>query len=351
MDKILLFPFADYWWFYAFFTLFVFGVLAIDLGVFHRKAREVSLKEAGMWSLVWISLALIFCFGFWRYAHHTFPHYEPLLSALSQKGITGDAATIEASRLADRSALEFLAGYVVEQALSVDNIFVFIVIFNFFGIPALYQHRVLFYGILGAVGFRVAFIAAGAALIHLHWVVWILGLFLVFTGIKVFFAEDKQLEPEKNPLIRVLKRFFPVTPGFEGQKFVVKKHGILCITPLLVCLACVEVTDIVFAIDSVPAIFGITKEPLIVFTSNIFAILGLRSMFFLLASVMHRFHLLKYGLGLILVFVGLKMVWLDWAFEGRFPIGLSLGIIGGVLALSVVLSLVFPAKAETEPAT
>lgn len=348
MGNILLFPFADYWWFYGIFTLFVFGVLALDLGVFHRQARAVSLKEAASWSVVWVTLALVFCFCFWRYAHHKFPSYEPLLTALSQKGIVGEAAVVEASRLADGSALEFLAGYVVEQALSVDNIFVFIVIFNFFGIPALYQHRVLFYGILGAVGFRVAFIAAGAALIHLHWVVWILGVFLVFTGIKVFFAEEKQLEPEKNPLIRVLKRFFPVTPGFEGQRFVVKKQGVLYITPLLVCLACVEVTDIVFAVDSVPAIFAITKEPLIVFTSNIFAILGLRSMFFLLANVMHKFHLLKYGLGLILVFVGLKMVWLDWAYEGRFPICLSLGIIGGVLAASVVLSLVFPAKVEAE---
>ncbi len=208
----------------------------------------------------------------------------------------------------------------------------------------------LFYGILGAVGFRVTFIALGAALIKIHWVVWILGAFLIFTGVKVFFAEDKKLEPEKNPLIRALKRWFPVTPGFEGQRFVVRKDGVVYITPLMVCLACVEVTDIVFAVDSVPAIFAITKEPLVVFTSNIFAILGLRSMFFLLANVMHKFHLLKFGLGLILAFVGLKMVWLDAAFGGKFPIGLSLSIIGGVLALSVVLSLVFPAKQAPEPA-
>ena len=171
MGNILLFPFADYWWFYGLFTLFVFGVLAIDLGIFHREARAVSLKEAAGWSVVWVVLALIFCFCFWRYAHHKFPTYEPLLTALSQQGIVGDAAVAEASKLADRSALEFLAGYVVEQALSVDNIFVFIVVFNFFGIPALYQHRVLFYGILGAVGFRVTFIAIGAALIDFHWVV------------------------------------------------------------------------------------------------------------------------------------------------------------------------------------
>lgn len=350
MQTIQLFPFVDYWWFYGLFTLFVFGVLALDLGVFHRKAHAVSLKEAGMWSVVWVAMALLFCFCFWRYAQHKFPDYEPLLSSLAQNGVVGDAARVEALRLADRTALEFLTGYVVEQALSVDNIFVFIVIFNFFGIPAQYQHRVLFYGILGAVGFRVTFIALGAALIKIHWVVWILGAFLIFTGIKVFFAEDKKLEPEKNPLIRALKRWFPVTPGFEGQRFVVRKDGVVYITPLMVCLACVEVTDIVFAVDSVPAIFAITKEPLVVFTSNIFAILGLRSMFFLLANVMHKFHLLKFGLGLILAFVGLKMVWLDAAFGGKFPIGLSLSIIGGVLALSVVLSLVFPAKQAAEPA-
>ena len=349
MQNLYLFPLAEYWWLYGVFGLFVLGVLALDLGVFHRDAHAVTVKEAGIWSVVWVTLALLFCFGFWKYAHHRFPVYEPLLATLASQGITGNDALLAAGRLADETALQFLAGYVVEQALSVDNIFVFIVIFNFFGIPAQYQHRVLFYGILGAVIFRITFIALGAALIHLHWVVWILGAFLIFTGVKVFFAEDKQLEPEKNPLIRALKRWFPVTPTFEGQRFVVRKHGLLHITPLFVCLACVEMTDIVFAVDSVPAIFAITKEPLVVFTSNIFAILGLRSMFFLLAGVMHKFHLLKYGLGLILVFVGLKMVWLDHAFGGKFPIDTSLGIIGGVLASAVVASLLFPAKPKLEP--
>jgi len=350
MQNLYLFPLAEYWWLYGVFGLLVMGVLALDLGVFHREAHAVTVKEAAIWSVVWVSLALLFCLGFWQYAHHKFPGYEPLLQSLAARGITGDAALAEAGRLADETALQFLAGYVVEQALSVDNIFVFIVIFNFFGIPAHYQHRVLFYGILGAVLFRITFIALGAALIHLHWVVWILGAFLVFTGVKVFFAEDKELEPEKNPLIRALKRVFPVTQTFEGQRFVVRKEGILHITPLFVCLACVEMTDIVFAVDSVPAIFAITKEPLVVFTSNIFAILGLRSMFFLLAGVMHKFHLLKYGLGLILVFVGLKMVWLDAAFGGKFPIGLSLGIIGGVLACAVAASLAIPPRAEPEAA-
>lgn len=346
MQNLYLFPFADYWWVYGVFALLVLGVIALDLGVFHRKAHAVTVKEASIWTVVWVSLALLFCFGFWKYTHNKLPTYEPVLAALAADGIEGEAAATAAAKLADDTALQFLTGYVVEQALSVDNIFVFIVIFNFFGIPKQYQHRVLFYGILGAVIFRIAFIALGAALIKFHWVVLVLGAFLIFTGVKVFFSDDKEMEPEKNPLIRLLKRWFPVTPTFEGQRFILRKQGVLYITPLFVCLACVEMTDIVFAVDSVPAIFAITKEPLIVFTSNIFAILGLRSMFFLLAGVMHKFHLLKFGLGLILIFVGLKMVWLDHAFGGKFPIGISLGIIGGILALSVVFSLIFPAKPE-----
>jgi len=350
MQNLYLFPLADYWWLYGLFGLLVLGVLALDLGVFHREAHAVTVKEAAVWSVVWVSLALLFCFGFWRYAHFKFPTYEPLLNALAQSGVTGDAAAAAAGKLADETALQFLAGYVVEQALSVDNIFVFIVIFNFFGVPAQYQHRVLFYGILGAVVFRIAFIALGSALIHFHWVVWILGAFLVFTGAKIFFADENEIHPEKNPVIRALKRWFPVTPTFEGQRFIARHHGVLHITPLLVCLVCLEMTDIVFAVDSVPAIFAITKEPLVVFTSNIFAILGLRSMFFLLAGVMHKFRFLKYGLGFILIFVGLKMLWLDQAFGGKFPIGKSLAIIGGVLSLSVLLSLVVPPKAEPEAA-
>lgn len=350
MQNLYLFPFADYWWLYGLFGLLVLGVLALDLGVFHREAHAVTVKEAAVWSVIWVGLALLFCAGFWRYAHYKFPTYEPLLTALAQTGVTGDAALAAAGRLADETALQFLAGYVVEQALSVDNIFVFIVIFNFFGVPAQYQHRVLFYGILGAVLFRMAFIALGSALIHFHWVVWILGAFLVFTGAKIFFADETEINPEKNPLIRALKRWFPITPTFEGQRFIARHHGVLHITPLLVCLVCLEMTDIVFAVDSVPAIFAITKEPLVVFTSNIFAILGLRSMFFLLAGVMHKFRFLKYGLGFILIFVGLKMLWLDQAFGGKFPIGTSLAIIGGVLSLAVLLSLVVPPRAEPEGA-
>ncbi len=348
MQDLYLFPLADYWWFYSLFTLFVLGMLALDLGVFHRKAHEVSVKEAACWSAVWISLALVFCWGFWHYMQWKFPQYPPLLDALAAKGVTDSVAVAaEAGRLANQSALEFLTGFVVEKSLSVDNIFVFVVVFGYFGIPRAYQHRVLFFGILGALVCRVLFISAGAALMQYHWVLWVFGVFLIFTGIKIFFADDKPLEPEKNPFVRTLRKFLPITPTLEGQKFFVRKEGVLYGTPLLVCLVFIEVTDIVFAVDSVPAIFAITKEPLIVFTSNIFAILGLRALFFLLIGVMHKFHLLKFGLGIILTFVGLKMVWLNSLFaDGKFPIVWSLGIIGGVLLLSVVASLAFPKPPE-----
>lgn len=336
---ILLFPFSDYWWLYGLFTLFVLGMLALDLGVFHREAHVVSVKEAAIWSVVWVSLAMVFCGLFWQYAHHKLPTYEPLLTELASKGITGADAAAAAAKLADQSTLEYLTGFVVEKALSVDNIFVFVVVFSYFAIPPQYQHRVLFYGILGALFFRIIFISLGAALMQFHWVIIVFGVFLILTGIKILFAPEKPIEPEKNPVIRLLKKFIPVTPTLEGDKFFLRKSGVLYATPLFVCLVFIEITDIVFAVDSVPAIFAITKEPLIVFTSNVFAILGLRALFFLLAGVMHKFRFLKYGLGIILVFVGLKMVWLNDLFGGKFPVGLSLGIIGGILGLSVALSL------------
>ncbi len=350
MQNLMLFPITDYWWFYGLFTLFVFGMLALDLGVFHREAHEVSVKEAAGWSVAWISLAMLFGFGFWHYAQWKFPQYPPLLEALAAQGVTDPALiAAEASRLANQSALEFFTGFVVEKSLSVDNIFVFVVVFSYFAIPAKYQHRILFFGILGALIFRVIFISIGAALMQYEWVIWIFGAFLILTGFKILFAPEKQLEPEKNPVMRLLKKALPITPTLEGDKFFVRRSGVLYATPLLVCLVFIEVTDIVFAVDSVPAIFAITKEPLIVFTSNIFAILGLRALFFLLAGVMHKFWALKYGLGVILVFVGLKMVWLNHAFGGKFPISWSLGIIGALLAISVAISLAFP-KAPEAPA-
>jgi tellurite resistance protein TerC len=332
-EYIPLFPFADYWWFYAGFTLFVLGMLALDLGVFHREAHVVGFKESLAWSVVWISLALVFGYGLYQYALYKFP-LDPRLVGLDH------------AALAKQTGLEYLTGFVVEKSLSVDNIFVFVVVFSYFGIPAQYQHRVLFFGILGALIFRIIFISLGAVLMQFHWVIWVFGIFLILTGVKILFAPEKPIEPEKNPLIRLLRKLVPVTPQLEGQKFFLRKEGVLYATPLFVCLVFVELTDIVFAIDSVPAIFALTKEPLIVFTSNVFAILGLRALFFMLAGVMHKFRLLKYGLGLVLVFVGLKMVWLNDAFGGKFPISWSLGIIGGIITASVVLSLLLPAKQE-----
>jgi tellurite resistance protein TerC len=347
MTDLILFPFADYWWFYGIFLLGVFALLALDLGVFHREAHEVKFKEALGWSVVWISLALLFAWGFWSYAQWKLPQDPRLVAA----GLTA----AQTADLADRVGLEFLTGFVIEKSLSVDNIFVFVVVFAFFGIPAKYQHRVLFFGILGALFFRVIFIALGSALMQWHWVIWVFGGFLILTGVKVFFAPEKPLDPEKNPLIRLLRRMIPVTPTLEGEKFFLRRNGVLHATPLFVALVMIELSDIVFAVDSVPAIFAITREPLIVFTSNVFAILGLRALFFLLAGVMHKFRFLKYGLGLILIFVGLKMVWLNDAFGGKFPVSWSLGIIAAILAVTVAASLIWtrgtPAATEAPART
>ena len=252
--------------------------------------------------------------------------------------------------IAWRVSLEFLTGYVIEKALSVDNIFVFVMVFSYFGIPAKYQHRVLFFGILGALVFRAIFVAIGSALMQYQWVVVLFGVFLIFTGLKIFLAKEKPVDPEKNLLIRLLRRILPVTPDLQGSKFFARLNGRTFATPLLIALIFLEASDVVFAVDSVPAIFAVTKEPLIVFTSNIFAILGLRALFFMLAGAVDKFYLLKYGLGAVLLFVGLKMVWLNQLFDGHFPIWLSLGIILAVLFLSVALSLAFPKRREAEVA-
>ena len=327
----VLFPFTDYWWFYACFTLGVLALLALDLGVFHRDAHIVGFREALGWTVVWTTLSLVFCFALWRYAEWKLPLDPRLVEA----GVTAAAA----SELAQRTALEFLTGYVVELSLSVDNIFVFIVVFTFFGVPPQYQHRVLFYGIIGALLFRVLFIALGSVLMQFQWIIWVFGGFLILTGLKILFAPEKPMDPDKNPLLRLLRRLIPIVPRFDGQKFFVIENGVRHGTPLLVALAAIEFSDIIFAVDSVPAIFAITKEPLVVFTSNIFAILGLRSMFFLLSGVVHKFRFLKYGLGLVLIFVGLKMAWLNDLFGGKFPITWSLGIIAGLLGASIAFSL------------
>lgn len=339
-----LFPMSEYWWLYLAFIGAVLVLLALDLGVFHRDGHEVRFREAAGWSAVWVSLALTFNVGLYQYALWAFPK-NPRLTAIP--GFIPEAA-------AWQTALEFLTGYVVEYSLSVDNIFVFIVVLGYFGVPARHQHRVLFYGILGALVFRALFIALGALLMQFHWVVWVFGAFLIFTGIKMLSASEIAVDPERNPVIRMVRRLLPVTLEFHGRRFFVRQDGRLFATPLLVALLCLEATDIVFAVDSVPAIYALTSEPLVVFTSNIFAILGLRSMYFMLGGAVERFHLLRYGLAVVLIFVGLKMVWLDWWYGGKFPITTSLAIIGSVLATSVIASFLVskrprPPKAPMRP--
>jgi tellurite resistance protein TerC len=277
----------------------------------------VTFRESLTWSVIWVALALLFTYGFYRYA-------------VIQVGAEAGA----------RLGLEFLAGYVVEKSLAVDNVFVFVMVFSYFGIPARYQHRVLFYGILGALVFRAVFIALGSVLMQYHWVVVLFGGLLLATGVKMLMVPGQEVRPDQNPLIRLFRRLMPITPDLHGQRFVVLVNGRRHATPLLVALLFLEMSDVIFAIDSVPAIFALTREPLIVFTSNVFAILGLRAMYFLLAGAVQRFQLLKYALAFILIFVGLKMVWLNEAFGGKFPIEWSLGIISALLVSAVAASLV-----------
>jgi len=314
---VTLFPFAEYWWFYLGFTGFVLALLALDLGVFHRQEHAVGVREAVRWSAVWITLALIFNFLFYRYASAEF-----------------------GPDVGGRLALEFLAGYVVEYTLSVDNMFVFVVIFSFFSVPTSLQHRVLFYGILGALIFRAKFIALGSILLSYHAVVVLFGVILIVTGIRMVWHDAAAASPDRNLLVRLTRRLMPVTPEFHGKHFFVTLEGKRHATPLLLALVAIEMSDIVFAIDSVPAIFALTKEPLIVFTSNVFAILGLRSLYFVLAAAVAQFTLLRFGLAGVLVFIGLKMVWLNQAFDGAFPIVWSLGIIGALVGGSIAASLI-----------
>jgi tellurite resistance protein TerC len=339
VNNVPLFPFAEYWWFYAGFTLFVLLLLALDLGVFHRKAHAVSFREAAAWCVVWVTLALLFLGAFYMFMLQRFPADARLMATPG----------FDPVRAARETALQFLAGYVVEYSLSVDNIFVFVVVLNYFMIPTRYQHRVLFFGILGALFFRAAFIAIGAALMRYQWVIVLFGVFLVYTGFKMMFAQEKGVHPDENAIIRRFRRMVPVTKELHGESFFLRSAGRLHATPLFIALLFLEMTDIVFAVDSVPAIFALTREPLVVFTSNIFAILGLRNLYFLLRNAIDKFHMLKYGLGIVLVFVGLKMTILNRLFGGHFPIAWSLAIILGVIGVSVALSLLFPRPPEHEP--
>lgn len=331
---MVLFPFSDYWWFYLAFTGFIFLILALDLGVFHKKAHEVKFKEASIWTCVWIALAFLFNYLFYLYARYQFSVGERYLSI----------PDFDPSAQAKTSALEFLTGFVIEKSLAIDNIFVFVVVFSYFGIPKMYQHRVLFWGILGALAFRIMFIALGSVLLQYKWVVIFFGVLLIITGINMFFAGTKQQDLENNFIVKQLKKVFKIHPQIEGQKFFLKKNGATYVTPLFLALIFLELSDIIFAVDSVPAIFAITNEPLIVFTSNVFAILGLRSMYFMLAGVLDKFIYIKYGLASVLVFVGLKMVWLNEAFGGKFPITWSLGIIASLIGFSILISLVIGQK-------
>tara|TARA_B110001454_G_scaffold219099_1_gene249920 strand:- start:23444 stop:24457 length:1014 start_codon:yes stop_codon:yes gene_type:complete len=324
-----LFPFVEYWPFYAGFIVFVLAVLALDLGVFHKTAHEVSFKESAIWTGVWISLAMLFNVFLYKYCEWVFAA-DPRLLAIPGFD-PGDSAK--------QVALEFLTGFVVEKALAIDNIFIFAVVFSYFSIPKAYQHRVLFWGIIGALIFRALFVALGSVLMQYHAVVIFFGVLLIFTGVKMFFAGTEEQDLEKNFIVRQLKKFLRIHPKIEGQQFFIKKDGLTFVTPLFLALIFMELTDIIFAVDSVPAIFALTKEPLIVFTSNIFAILGLRSMYFMLAGVMDRFIYIKYGLAAVLIFVGLKMVYLNGLFGGKFPITWSLSIIAVLIGSSILASL------------
>ncbi len=302
---------------WAGFIAFVVALLALDLGVFHRNAHEVTLKEAGIWSVVWISLALAF--------NGLVVHW-----------------------FGPERGLEFLTGYLIEKALAVDNIFVFYAIFGYFAVPAVYQHRVLFWGVLGALAMRAIFIFAGAALLaKFHWLLYVFGAILILTAIKLFVVADEGIHPERNPVYRLFRRFLPTVSEYHGSKFTIVKDGKRYATPLLVVLVLVEWTDLVFAVDSIPAIFAVTSDPFIVFTSNIFAILGLRSLFFLLQGVIGRFHLLKPALAAVLLFVGSKMLLIDLY---KIPISASLGVVAGLIALGVIGSLLIPAKPPSAPA-
>ncbi|MBE7551960.1 MAG: TerC family protein [Anaerolineales bacterium] len=304
-------------WLWVGFNLFVLALLALDLGVFHRHAHAVSVKEATIWSVVWIALSLAFNVGLY--------FFWDVISPASEYSNS-------------EAALAFFTGYLIEKSLSVDNIFVFVLIFTYFAVPALYQHRVLFWGIIGALLMRGILIAVGAALLHeFHWIIYIFGGFLIFTGIKMAFHRDEEIHPDENPLVKLFRRIMPVARNYAGEKFFIRQAGVLMATPLFLVLLIVESTDLVFALDSIPAIFAITEDPFIIYTSNVFAILGLRALYFVLAGVIDKFYYLKLGLSVVLTFVGVKMVIAEFY---KIPIGVSLGIIAGILIIAVIASLV-----------
>jgi TerC family integral membrane protein len=302
-------------WMWAAFVGFVLVMLAVDLFlVGGNKAHKVGFKEAATWSFVWFALAMLFNFGLWWHLKGTYG---------------GEVAEVK--------AMEFLTGYLIEKSLAVDNIFVFLMIFSFFAVPAEYQRRVLIYGVIGAIVMRAIMILAGAWLVQeFHWILYLFGAFLVVTGIKMLMFADVEPDLSKNPLLKWVKGHMRLTPDYRAEKFWVKENGVRVFTPLLLVLIMIELSDLIFAVDSIPAIFAITTDPFIVFTSNIFAILGLRAMYFMLAGMADRFHLLKYGLAMVLVFVGTKMLIVDFY---KIPVGLSLGIVALIIASFMFASL------------
>jgi len=302
------------WW--VGFGVFVVVMLTLDLKVFNRKAHEIKIKEALLWTAFWVALALLFCLGIYLWRGH------------------GDA-------------LEFLTCYLIEESLSIDNLFVFLLIFAYFAVPPMYQHKVLYWGIIGAIIMRLVFIVTGIELLErFNWVFYIFGAFLVITALRMAFQKDEKIDPEKNPLLRLFRRFVRVTENYEGGKFLVKREGLYLATPLLIVVLVVETTDVVFALDSIPAVLGITLNPFIVYTSNIFAILGLRSLYFALAGVMRLFHYLRYGLIGVLIFVGVKMLIADFY---RIPTEIALSVVAGVLVISVIISIIWPRKEKIIP--
>ena len=322
----IYFSFEQAWWIYALFIVFILVMLAMDLALLQKKNPEQTFKQAISWVVVWVLLAGIFNVLLYYYCLRQMPPAE-----------------------AKRLALEFLAGYVMEQSLSVDNLFAFVVIFSFFRIPKNLQHRILFFGILGTIVFRGLFVFAGSYLMHYQAVVALFGLFLIFTGVKLLVSADDQ----KNDLsdewsFKLARRIFPLTDRLHGASFLVRESGVLKATPLFLCLVIIEMTDLVFAVDSVPAVFGVTREPLIVFTSNMFAILGLRSLYFLLAGLVEVFHFLKYGLGCVLIFVGLKMTAFHWWLPHELSIETSLLVIFVLLAGSILASVLVPHQKPAE---
>jgi tellurite resistance protein TerC len=303
------------WWMWAGFGVFVLAMLAVDLLMLGKKgAHKVGAKEALTWSIIWFSMALLFGAALWGWLDHS----------------VGRA-------VANTKTMEYLTGYLLEKTLAMDNIFVFVMIFSYFAVPIQYQKRVLIYGVIGAIVLRAIMIGLGAWLIaQFHWVLYIFGAFLLITGIKMFVFADKESDLADNPLLKWLKNHMRLTEEYHGDKFWIYKNGVRWFTPMFLVLVLIEISDVIFAMDSIPAIFAITSDPFIVFTSNIFAILGLRALYFLLADMAERFHLLKYGLAAVLVFVGTKMLIVDWY---KIPVAISLAVVATLLGTSILLSL------------